>query len=235
MKKKSLTIVIITTAVLVIATSTVSGIYFGYVKPKRDNEVRIRKLFEEYYNAKVAQFEEENKTLSDVDVCCLGDSLTDGYDFKQYYPQFNMVNRGIGGDTTFGLQKRLKVSAYDTNPKVVTMLIGANNFKTMLNNYEQIVVDLRENLPNSQLVLLSLTSMCKEWGKNNEIAQKNNIEIKKYAEKYNCTYVDLYNPLLDPDTNQLREEWTTDGGHFTPSGYQVVTDIITPVLTELLN
>ncbi len=231
-KKKLL--IIIPSALLVVGLSVSLGVYFGYVRPKQQHEAEIRKLFEEYYKEKVAQYEEENKTLSDVDICCLGDSLTDGYDLKQYYPQFNMVNRGIGGDTTYGLQKRLKVSAYDAHPKVVTMLIGANNFKTMLNNYEEIVVDLRENLPNSQLVLLSLTPMCKEWGKNNEIAKKNNVEIKKYAEKYNCSYVDLYNPLLDPETNQLREEWTTDGGHFTPAGYQVITDILTPIFTYLL-
>ena len=226
--------IIASISVIVLGTGTFLGVYFGYVKPKQEREAAIRQAFETYYNLKVQSFANENPGLKDVDVCCLGDSLTDGYDLNKYYPQFNMVNRGIGGDTTHGLKKRLKVSAYDVHPRVVTMLIGANNFKTMLDDYEQIVVDLRENLPESKLVLLSLTSMTKNWGRNNEIAKKNNIEIQKYAEKYNCTYVDLFNPLLDPSTNELKEEWTTDGGHLTPSGYQVVTDVITPVLTELL-
>ena len=210
------------------------GIYYWNIQPKQDRSNELKHMFQDYYLQKLNSFNDENKTLQDVDVCCLGDSLTDGYDLNQYYPQFKMVNRGIGGDTTHGLKARLKVSAYDAHPRVVTMLIGANNFKTMLDDYEQIVVDLRTNLPNSSLVLLSLTSMTKEWGRNNEIAKKNNIEIKKYAEKYSCTYVDLFNPLLDSNTNELKEEYTTDGGHLTPLGYQVVTSVITPVLTELL-
>ena len=206
--------------------------YNEQLKQKRTNE--LKGIWETYYLSKLTQYNEENKTINNIEVCCLGDSLTDGYDLHNYYPQFNIVNRGIGGDTTHGLKARLKVSAYDANPKVVTMLIGANNFKTMFEDYEEIVVNLRENLPNSHLVLLSLTSMTKEWGRNNEIAKKNNVEIKKYAEKYGCTYVDLFNPLLDSNTNALKEEYTTDGGHLTPLGYQVVTDVITPVLTELL-
>ena len=234
MNKKAKIAIIVSSSLLVVATAVSCGVYFGHIKPKQDKDAEIRKLFEEYYNKKVESYIEENKTLHDVDVCCLGDSLTDNYDLKHYYPQFNIINRGIGGDTTYGLKKRLKVSAYDANPKVVTMLIGANNFKTMLDDYEDLVADLRENLPKSHLVLLSLTCMTGNWGRNNEIAKKNNIEIQKYAEKYSCTYVDLFNPLLDTNTNELKEEYSLDGGHLTPAGYQVFTDVLTPVLTDLL-
>lgn len=165
----------------------------------------------------------------------LGDSLTEGYDLKTYYPEYNVVNRGIGGDTTFGLEKRLQVSAYDINPKMVMMLIGANNFDTMMDNYENIVISLKENLPNCDITLLSLTSMTKDWGRNNQKAQNNNIKIKEYANKYNLRYLDLYNPLLDEATNELRLEYTTDGGHFTPQGYEVITSVIKPVITSYLS
>ena len=106
------------------------GYYYGVIQ-----KIEQYSLFKEYYDMKVAQFEEENKTIGSVEVAFLGDSLTDGCDLNVYYPQYVTVNRGIGGDTTFGLEKRLKVSAYDVNPKVVVMLICANNFGTMMNNY----------------------------------------------------------------------------------------------------
>ena len=204
---------------------------------KKNQEEKIRKLVKQYYDDKIAQYEEENKQIKgqEIDVVFLGDSLTDGYDVKSYYPQFNVLNRGIGGDTTTGLKKRLKVSVYDVEPKVATMLIGANNFHTMFDDYEDILKGFQENIPNTKIVLLSLTSMTKKWGKNNTIAQENNVKIKEYAEKYNYTFVDLYNPLLDPETNELKESYTTDGGHFTAEGYTKVTSIITPVLENLLN
>lgn len=187
-----------------------------------------------HYNGRVALFKEENKHLSNVDVSFIGDSLTEGYDVKTFYPDYNVVNRGISGDTTFGVEKRLDCSAYDVKPKVISMLIGANNFSSMMENYESIVQKFHQNLPETKVILCSLTSMTGDWGKNNEIARQNNVEIQKIATKYGYVYADLYNPLLDPDTNELREEYSVDGGHLTSEGYKVVTSVITPILQTLI-
>ncbi len=115
------------------------------------------------------------------------------------------------------------------------MLIGANNFDTVLTNYENIVKGFKENIPDSKIVLCSLTSMTHNWGKNNEKAQQINVKIKEFASLYHYTFVDLYNPLLDNQTNELKEEYTTDGGHLTHLGYEKVTSILTPVYKALLN
>ena len=114
------------------------------------------------------------------------------------------------------------------------MLIGANNFKTMFDNYENILKGLKDNLPNTKIVLLSLTSMSKEWGKNNQIAAYNNVKIKKLAEKYSYTFIDLYYPLLNIETGEIYDEYTTDGGHLTEAGYNVLTNEITPIVKEEL-
>lgn len=228
--------VLIISAIALLLVGSGIGTYFIVENVKyRQQYNEFLKLYHQHYNDRLALFEEENKTLSDVDVVFLGDSLTEGYNLKTYYPEYNVVNRGIGGDTTFGLEERLQVSAYDINPKMVMMLIGANNFDTMMDNYESIVISLKENLPNCDITLLSLTSMTKDWGRNNQKAQNNNIKIKEYANKYNLRYLDLYNPLLDEATNELRLEYTTDGGHFTPQGYEVITSVIKPVITSYLN
>ena len=227
-------LIISATALLLVGSGI--GTYFIVENVKyRQQYNEFLKLYHQHYNDRLALFEEENKTLTNVDVVFLGDSLTEGYDLKTYYPEYITVNRGIGGDTTFGLEKRLQVSAYDINPKMVMMLIGANNFDTMMDNYENIVISLKENLPNCDITLLSLTSMTKDWGRNNQKAQNNNIKIKEYANKYNLRYLDLYNPLLDEATNELRLEYTTDGGHFTPQGYEVITSVIKPVIISYLS
>lgn len=209
---------------------------FGFYLPQQRKLEEQRRWVKAYYDAKIAAYKEENKKYApfEVDVAFLGDSLTDGYDLTRYYPQYVTANRGIGGDTTFGLYDRLQVSAYDLQPKVVVMLIGANNFDTMFENYEDIVKGLRENLPETKVVLLSLTSMSGEWGKNNQKAAYNNAKIKLVAQKYGCAFVDLYTPLMDLATGEIFPAYTTDGGHLTAEGYQVFTDILTPVLKELL-
>ena len=192
----------------------------------------------EYRANKMAIFESENAQYADneVDVAFLGDSLTDGYDVAAYYPQYTVSNRGIGGDTTLDLEGRLKASVYDLKPKVAVMLIGANNFDTMMENYENILRGFVENLPNTRIILLSLTSMGGEhWGKNNQIAAYNNVKIKLLAEKYSFEYVDLYSPLLNLEDGEIYDEYTTDGGHLTAHGYEVLTREITPAIERQLS
>ena len=203
---------------------------------KRRKEEMIQ-MAKEYYNQKLVLYAEENEKYADyeVDVAFIGESLTDGYDLAKYYPQYVTANRGIGGDTTYGVEERLQVSLFDLKPKVVVMLIGANNMDKMFDNYESILISLKENLPESKIVLLSLTAMGGEhWGPKNQLAAYNNVKIKLYAQKYGFEFVDLFSALYDVEIGEVYEGYTVDGGHFTHEGYVVVTNQITPVLERLL-
>ncbi len=203
---------------------------------KKDKE--WEKAVAEYRQNKMTAYQKENEETLDyeVDIAFLGDSLTDMYDVKKYYPNYVVSNRGIGGDTTYGLENRLQVSLYDLKPKVATLLIGANNMEKMFENYERIIVSIKENAPNTKLVILSLTAMGgKTWGQLKELAAYNNVKIKMLAEKYNLPYVDLYSSLINYETMEIYEEYTTDGGHLTPKGYEVLTSEITPVVEEQLS
>jgi len=236
MSKKKIILIIISVILSVVIMASLFFVFFSVI-PKHKEEQKWKEMVNAYRKVKLEAYIKDNGKYSDyeIDVAFLGDSLTDGYDLEKYYPQYKVVNRGIGGDTTFDLEKRLQVSAYDLKPKVVVMLIGANNFKTMFNNYENIVKGLKSNLPNTKIVLLSLTAMSGKWGKNNKIACFNNVKIKLIAEKYDCSFIDLFTPLFNVETNGIFADYTTDGGHLTPKGYEVITKEVTPILEELLN
>jgi lysophospholipase L1-like esterase len=194
-------------------------------------------LIREYYDAKLGQYRTENDSYADfeVEVAFLGDSLTDGYDLGLYYPQYTVSNRGIGGETSHGLEERIQVSLYDLKPKVAVILIGGNNLKTMLQNYEHMIADIRQNLPQTRVILCSLTAMGRDWAHKNQIAAYNNVTIEKLAVRYGCAFVDLYTPLLDVDSGELYAAYTVDGVHLTPAGYEVLTAAITPTLEEQLD
>lgn len=233
-KKKRWLIVGIAVGAVLIAAAVV---LLTVALPKQKEKQERTKAIQAYRTAKIEQYEQENARYADyeVEVAFLGDSLTDGYDLAKYYPQYVTANRGIGGDTTYDLQGRLPVSVYDLKPQVAVMLIGANNPETMLDNYEDILIGLRDNLPDTEVVLLSMTAMGGDvWGRWNAQACYNNVSIQLLAEKYGFTYVDLFTPLYDVATGEVREGYTVDGGHFTHEGYTVLTAQITPVLEELL-
>ena len=227
--------VFIVFALIIAILSSLAYIYLKNKEEERKN-IELQQMLEDYYNGKVEQFEEENKSIipGETDVVFLGDSLTDGCDLSLYYPEYTTLNRGIGGDTTIGLEKRLDVSVYAVQPKVVVMLIGANNFSTMFDNYENILISLKENLPQSKIILVSLTSMGGTWGKNNNLAAFNNVKIRALAEKYGYEFVDVYTPLLNFETNEIYVEYTSDGGHLTHEGYLVLTGEIKTVINKVM-
>lgn len=223
---------------VVLLTAIVAGLIylFCYYIPQNKQKEEIMAQMQAYYESKITLYEQENAEYKpyEIDIAFLGDSLTDGYDIEKYYPEYSVKNRGIGGDTTHGLWARLKVSVYDLKPKVIVMLIGANNFRTMFENYEDIVVGIKENLPDTHLIICSLTSMGGEWGRNNQLAAYNNVKIKAIAEKYGCPFVDLFTALLNTETDEIYKHYTTDGGHLTSEGYNVLTECIKPVVDEIL-
>lgn len=236
-KKKRIIITVIASVVL---ASLVAGALYLFLKviPEKKEKEELMRMVQEYRENKLVIYAEENEKYDDyeVDVAFIGDSLTDGYDVAKYYSEYKVSNRGIGGDTTYTLLARLDISVYQLKPKVIVMLIGANNFKTMFEDYEDLIIGIKTNLPETKLIICSLTSMGGEhWGKNNQLAAFNNVKIKAYAEKYGCPYVDLFTPLLNMETNEIYEHYTTDGGHLTAEGYEVLTSAIKPVLDDILS
>ncbi len=210
----------------------------AFLVGKQDKENDWAEQVRIYRENKMTIYQEENALYEDyqVDVAFLGDSLTDMYNVQEYYPQYVVSNRGIGGDTTFDLEGRIQVSLYDLKPKVAVMLIGANNMDTMFENYENILKGFQKDLPNTKIILLSLTSMSGEfWGVKNQLAAYNNVKIKMLAEKYGYAYVDLYSALLNLETGEIYPEYTTDGGHLTARGYEILTQEITPTIQEQLS
>lgn len=225
---------------LLLIISIIGGAFyiFKIYLPKKSEEEEMQRLVMQYREEKLASYREENERYGDyeVDVAFIGDSLTDGYDLKKHYPEYTVSNRGIGGDTTFDVEKRIGVSLYELKPKVAVMLIGGNNLRTMFENYENILTGMKENLPNTKIILVSLTAMGMQWGKEkNEIAALNNVKIKMLAEKYGFDYVDLFTPLYNIETGEIHAEYTVDGAHQTEKGYEVFTKTIKPAIEKALS
>lgn len=235
MKKRNVIILIVLLIVLIIAICL--GYYLVVKLPKIGEKEELEKKFKQLYAEELIKYENENKEYEDfeVDIAFLGDSLTAGYDVKKYYPEYLVTNRGIGGETTYGLKDRLKVSVLDLKPKVCVLLIGGNNPETMFEDYEDILITFKEQLPLTKIVIVSHAPTSGEhWGSRNQLFAYNNVKIKLLAEKYGYEFVDIYSPMLDLETGKMNKKYTIDGAHFTQEGYEIVTNEIKLVIDEIL-
>ena len=232
-------ILIIFAAAVVIVGVVLSCVLPGVVERKRKEEETAR-LAKEYTENKLARYAEENAENPNYEVIFLGDSLTDGCDVSKYYGEHVTSNRGIGGDTSFGLLDRMQVSAYDAKPQVIVLLIGGNDIlrgkslESIYDNYEKIITGIKEHLPETKIVWCSLSVLGNDWAKHNEKVVLCNQKIKLLAQKYGCEFVDIYTPLCDVETGEIRVAYTAEGVHFTDEGYKVVSAEIKEKLFSVL-
>lgn len=173
-------------------------------------------------------------------VVFIGDSITYFYDLEKYYKSLPVINSGIGGYRTDDVYNTLREKLYVYNPTKVFLLVGTNDFldgknnEYIVNKIEDIVDTIHDNRPNAKIYLESIYPINNTDNKkidkkmvnnrdNNRIKEINK-ELKEYCkEEELCTYIDMYNELVDGDGN-LRLEYTTEGLHISDKGYEVVTE-----------
>lgn len=188
-------------------------------------------------------FFELNESSEPGGIVFLGDSITDFFRVNEYFHGAYVINRGISGDTTDGVLKRLPESVYDLSPSKVFIMIGTNDLmekkqeQTIVTNIENIITLIQEKCPDTKLYLESIypVSAAREkkirrfivGKRNNEKIKNLNENLKYVAQKKGITYIDVYSHLVDASGN-LRHEYTVEGLHLTIQGYKVVSKVLKP-------
>jgi len=169
----------------------------------------------------------------EADVVMVGDSLTDGAEWREMFPEQLVVNRGIDSDTTEGVLARLD-DILMLKPKVVFLMIGINDFgdesrsvDAVFTTYKSIVSRLERS--GTQVVVQS-TLPCNEakgaWKSCsliNQSIRQLNTRLATVASR-RVSYVDLV-PVLAA-SGGLRDELTFDGVHLNGQGYRLWKNVI---------
>ncbi len=177
----------------------------------------------------------------DENIVFYGDSITEGYNVKEFYDEFRVVNSGISGNTTEDLINRIDRDLYNYNPSTVIIQIGTNDIRAsikdedIIKNLKSIIKGIRKNRKNASILIESIypinREMDEEYWKdvnpdyNNKHITKLNKEIKELCKKEHIKYIDIYSKLLD-DNKNLKEVYSKEGLHLTDLGYYKVTKII---------
>ena len=235
-KKDIIYLIII--VLLVAAIVTVSILWGVTAKRKEEAEAPT------YYELKCAAFEVQNANLSKGQIVFIGDSITDGYHLDDYFTDLPLAtyNRGIGGDTTSGVYRRLKTSLYDLAPSMVVLMIGINDINSghsndeIMINYKDIITEIQTNLPTAQIIcesVLPMNATVEAYGINLAKATAQikdlNERIETYVVGKGCTFVNLFPDFAD-ENEQLIASYTGDGLHPNAAGYAVWTTRIRPFL-----
>ncbi len=182
----------------------------------------------------------EHLPLPKGSIIFLGDSITEYGQWEELINHPNVKNRGISGDTTWGLLRRLKgITA--SQPKAIFLMIGINDFlftdKTeIVENYTKIIQQIKSEAPHSQLFIqsvLPVNASVKNTVFDNEAILALNKSLQQIAKKEGLPYLNIHQQLLD-DSGLLKAEYTADGVHINGAAYMVWKGIVSPHLKAFL-
>lgn len=185
-----------------------------------------RHFLEPQRRMKQSHFEE--LTLLDGQVVFLGDSITEGGAWNEWFPQAPVINRGIGGDTTDGVLKRLDTAIH--HPSQVFLLIGTNDLALrrpvdeIRANQRAIVEGIVTRAPETDLTIQSVMPRKPKF--HARIERLNNT-YRALAQEFGATYLDLW-PALSDGAGALNPTFTLDGLHLNGAGYRAWTGLLRP-------
>lgn len=164
----------------------------------------------------------------------LGTSVINDIDWNELLERTDIVNRGIGGDITHGMLKRIDLYL-NQKPKCIFLKVGINDifwgFKIeyIKNNYELIIKKILESKVPLYILTTNLTSdIYPQYDKINAQVVILNSFLQERAAILKLTFIDL-NTRLSENGN-LSNRYTYDGIHINGDGYFKIKDILIPYL-----
>lgn len=166
-------------------------------------------------------------------VVFLGDSITEGGCWDEWFPELPTCNRGIGGDSVGGVRGRLDAALHD--PVAVSLLIGTNDLGGMgktrkvegiAEQFTGLVGAIRAQAPAATLLVNSVMPRVASMAP--KIRQLND-RYAGIAADAGVAFVDLW-PALAASNGAMRDEFTADHLHLNGVGYQAWVDVLRPLL-----
>jgi lysophospholipase L1-like esterase len=201
------------------------------------------------------EFEPANAELPPVPagqkrVVLFGDSRISMWDPPPRVAGFQIVNRGVGGETSDEILLRLDRDVIALKPDVVVVEMGINDLKTIgvfpdrereiINSFQRNADLVLERLRGRKIdvVLLTVFPPAKVplarrmlWSDATRTAVADFNRRALALDRPGVTVVDC-DPVL-ADGSRLRSEYVLDTLHLNPSGYAALNRLVEPVLAGL--
>ncbi|WEK18056.1 MAG: GDSL-type esterase/lipase family protein [Candidatus Pedobacter colombiensis] len=191
------------------------------------------KIDSNYANSYYLQRMEYFKKMPHVknEIVFLGNSITERGEWQEILSnsRYPIVNRGIGGDNSFGILARMD-EILTAKPKAIFLMDGINDlfrklpYEVSIYNYKRIIRMIKAKSPKTRIYIESALPINEEMTTADYTKGRNvmvpvlNAKIKQLAEEEKITYINIV-PLFQDDKGNLKKEMTIDGVHLKASAY----------------
>ncbi|MDR0261847.1 MAG: GDSL-type esterase/lipase family protein [Sphingobacterium sp.] len=182
-----------------------------------------------YYQQRMAYFE-QSPTMKGA-IVFLGNSITERAEWQELLAdsRYPVLNRGIGGDNSFGILARID-EVLRGRPRAIFLMDGINDqFRKLpqevsVNNYKRIIKRIKKISPKTLIYLQSALPINEGLTKEPYTKGRNvlvpilNEKLRQLAADENIPFVDLC-PLFQDKEGKLSAIYSADGVHLIPSAY----------------
>jgi lysophospholipase L1-like esterase len=194
-----------------------------------------------HWHQRMVTFINEQDSIKDGSAIFFGNSITEGFDLKTYFPDMQTVNRGIVSDHIDGMIERMDVCLGHADHAKLFIMIGINDVgakrseKVIKYLYRKMVKQIAENY-NYDVYLHSMLPTSPRW-KNcpPQMIKDLNHYIEKLAKKYDMTYVNIYPFFKADDSDYAKDDLFRDGLHPNQEGYTIWADYLKQVIHDKTN
>jgi lysophospholipase L1-like esterase len=193
-------------------------------------------LTSEHWQERLNEFRRQPRTSGRI--IFMGNSLTELFDLT-ILGDTTILNRGITGDFSEGLLKRLD-EVISLKPSKLFLEVGINDLvehvsvREVTNNYKKIVEQVRLKSPDTQIFIQSLlpvkmtSSFFTSSEDVNEVVKEQNKELKALASQLHVSFVNLYDNFVL--SGEINPRLTWDGVHLVDEGYAIWKGLLAPCL-----
>lgn len=182
-----------------------------------------------YYQQRVEYFRKMPHVKNEV--IFLGNSITERGEWQEILAgyKYPVVNRGVGGDNSFGILARMD-EVLRAKPKAIFLMDGINDlfrglpYEVSIHNYRRIIRKIKQESPKTKIYIESalpidesVTTAAYTKGRNVRVPVLNE-RIKQLAKEENITYINIV-PLFADEQGNLRKDISPDGVHLKASAY----------------
>ena len=164
-------------------------------------------------------------------------------DWKARYESLGAANVGVSGESTRNLLYRVRNGLFEPAdpPKVVVLMIGANNFNTdtgvgtdaeVARAIGTIVSALREQLPRTHVLVHGILPRTNKAISDRAAAV--NERIRSLDDGRYVHVVDISDAVSNADGTPRADLYEPDKGHLNKAGYRVWANLIDPLVKRYL-
>ncbi|RJQ45231.1 MAG: GDSL family lipase [Nitrospiraceae bacterium] len=166
----------------------------------------------------------------------LGDSLIEYFDWQGRFPQHNIVNLGIAGESVEGLLSRvMRIRERYSDADMIFIMSGINNVAMgdteFIEFYRIILEKLFAAYPKAKIYIHSLLPTVVDFIPDESIRLVNN-SLLELARQSGVEYLDIFTRFLNTKGRPVREYLLDDGVHLSSHGYSVWSKVIEGIIKQ---